>query len=141
MMTLARCRNAESEILKKMKQPMDRGKCGGRQRAPTRGFPNSPRDMQRSVYLSLLASATTRIVAHSRVRPLALLGVEFVSVLLQLERNAFQGNLSEKSPVTMITLHLRNSSLVGAWYLTTFTWMGRNDENVSALSSRLRLST
>ena len=75
------------------------------------------------------------------MRPLALLGVEFVSVLLQLERNAFQGNLSENSPVTMITLHLRNSSLVGAWYLTTFTWMGRNDENVSALYSRLRLST
>lgn len=69
--------------------------------------------MQASVYLSLLASATTRIVAHSRLRPLALLGVEFVSVLLQLERNVFQGNLSENSPVTMITLHLRNSSLVG----------------------------
>jgi len=45
--------------------------------------------------------------SRSRVRPLALLGVEFVSALLQLERNAFQGNLSENSPVTMITLHLR----------------------------------
>jgi hypothetical protein len=44
-------------------------------------------------------SSSFRIVARSRVRPLALLGVEFVSVLLQLERNAFQRNLSENSPI------------------------------------------
>jgi hypothetical protein len=57
------------------------------------------------------------------------------SVLLQLERNPFPGNLSENSFITMITL-LKSSW--SCWYLKTFTGMGRNDEHVSALKAKVK---
>ena len=73
-----------------------------------------PWDIQGSHPLSLLASATTRIVARLIAHSLAALGMEFVPVYPQLERNPFQGSLSKNPSITMVTLYPRNSSLVGA---------------------------